>query len=96
MPAALRQAADKVVAQAKWTEATKESDDGETVYGLNGTDARGREVSLTLMSDGQVKIVVTVLSVTDLPKSVVDVLRTLTQEQSGPRRARPSRRADHL
>jgi hypothetical protein len=77
LPAVVRQAADKTVPEARWTEATKETKDGKTTYELNGADAKGRETHVTLTSDGQVEVVETVLSVTDLPKLVVDVLKTL-------------------
>jgi hypothetical protein len=79
LPAVVRQAADKTVPEAKWTEATTETEDGKTTYELNGADAKGREVNVTLTADGQVEIVETILSVTDLPKFVVDVLKTLSQ-----------------
>ncbi|MGO9470458.1 MAG: hypothetical protein ACLQVF_40720 [Isosphaeraceae bacterium] len=77
VPAAVRQAADKTVPQASWTEAAKEIDEEVTTYHLNGADAKGREVNITLNADGQVELFETVLSVTDLPDKVVEVLRTL-------------------
>jgi hypothetical protein len=79
VPASVRAAADKTVPQAKWMEATKETDDDETTYHLNGADAKGREVNITLTAQGEVEVFETVLSVTDLPANVVEVLRTLTQ-----------------
>jgi hypothetical protein len=79
VPAAVRQAADDRVPQAKWTEATKHTDDDETAYELNGADVKGREVHITLTAIGQVEAVETVLSVTDLPPNIVEVLRTLPQ-----------------
>ena len=79
LPAAVRQAADKTVPEAKWTEATKDTEDGDTTYELSGADSKGREMNVTLKADGQVEVVETVLSVTDLPKLVVDVLKTLPQ-----------------
>jgi hypothetical protein len=79
VPASVRQAADKTVPQAKWIEATKHTDDDETAYQLNGADAKGREVNITLTADGQVEVFETVLSVTDLPTNFVEVLRTLPQ-----------------
>jgi len=77
VPAAVRESADKAIPGAKWAEATKETDGGETTYTLNGADTKGREVNVSLNKDGQVELVETVLSVTDLPKIVVDVLKTL-------------------
>jgi hypothetical protein len=79
VPAVVRQSADKTVPHAEWTEATKETDDDEATYQLTGADAKGREVHLTLTADGQVEVFETVLSVTDLPAAVVEVLRTLPQ-----------------
>jgi hypothetical protein len=79
VPAAVRAAADKTVPQAKWMEATKETDEDETTYHLNGADAKGREVNITLTALGAVEVFETVLSVTDLPANVVEVLRTLPQ-----------------
>ena len=79
VPAVVRESADKAIPGAKWAEATKEFDDGETTYTLNGADTKGREVNVSLSKDGQVELVETVLSVTDLPKMVVDILKTLPQ-----------------
>jgi hypothetical protein len=79
VPAAVRASADKTVPNARWEKATKETDDDETTYHLNGADAKGREVNVTLKADGQVEVFETVLSVTDLPGNVVEVLRTLPQ-----------------
>jgi len=79
VPVAVRQSADKTVPQGKWMEATKEIDEEETTYHLNGADAKGREVNITLTADGQVELFETVLSVTDLPANIVEVLRTLPQ-----------------
>lgn len=79
VPASVREAADKTVPQAKWMEATKQTDDEDITYELSGADAKGREVHVTLSAEGQVEVVETVLSVTDLPTNVVEVLRTLPQ-----------------
>ncbi len=79
VPTVVRESADKAIPGAKWAEATKETDGGETTYTLNGADIKGREVNVSLNKDGQVELVETVLSVTDLPKIVVDVLKTLPQ-----------------
>ncbi len=76
VPASVREAALVVVPEAKWTDASKETDDDEISYRLTGADAKGREVHITLTSDGEVKTFETVLSVTDLPTNVVEVLRT--------------------
>ena len=79
VPAVVRECADKAKPGAKWTEATKESDEGDITYTLNGADSKGREVNVTLSEDGQVEVVETVLSVTDLPTAVVDILKSLPQ-----------------
>jgi hypothetical protein len=79
LPAVVRESAEKAIPGAKWTEATRETDQDELSYQLSGADANGREVNVELSADGQIEVVETVLSVTDLPKIVVDVLKTLPQ-----------------
>lgn len=79
VPASVQGAADSTVPQAKWLKASKEVDDDETTYHLNGSDAKGREVDITLTAEGQVESFETVLSVTDLPSKLVEVLKTLPQ-----------------
>jgi len=79
LPELVRQAADQAVPQAKWAKATKETEDGDTTYELKGSDAKGREVTITLSSAGRVQVITTVLTVTDLPKLVTDVLKSLPQ-----------------
>lgn len=79
VPASVHKAADEAVSRAEWMKATRETDDEETTYHLYGADAKGREVNITLTDEGEVDVLETVLSVTDLPARIVEVLRTLPQ-----------------
>jgi hypothetical protein len=57
VPAAVRKAADKAAPKATWTGATKETDEGKTIYSLSGTIPVGgedREVAVDVTAEGKV------------------------------------------
>ncbi len=55
VPAAVRQAADKALPGAKWTEAVKETEDDGAVYRLEGTNPRGHEAQVEISAEGKVQ-----------------------------------------
>src|SRR6185503_9465021 len=60
VPQEIRTAADKAVPNAKWSSATKESDeDKNSWYDLEGEDAKGRYVCVSVYTDGTVDEVCT-------------------------------------
>jgi hypothetical protein len=66
LPAVVRQAADKAVGGAKWTEAIREAEEGGATYRLKGSDAKGGKVEVTLSAEGKVKAVETLSGPGDL------------------------------
>lgn len=76
VPAVVRKAADKAVPKAKWESASKETEDKkEYWYELEGKDAKGRYVHVTVLSDGTVDEVSTEIEFKDAPKVVKDALK---------------------
>ena len=76
LPPAVRKAADKAVPKAKWESATKETEDKkEFWYELEGKDAKGRYVHVTVSTDGTVDEVSTEIDYKDAPKVVKDALK---------------------
>jgi hypothetical protein len=73
LPVMVRQAAEKAVAGAKWTEAVSEAEDDGTTYRLKGTDAKNGKVEVTLSAEGKVKVVETVSSLHDLKELPIEV-----------------------
>jgi uncharacterized protein YxeA len=74
VPAKVRAAAEKAVPKAKWTDFSKESEDGEMWFELEGTDAQKRYVYVTVTAEGVVGEVMTEVKAKDLPKAVVAAL----------------------
>ena len=75
LPAAVKQAAARAVPGARWTEATRETEEGKTVYQVDGTDARGREVSVEVAPDGRVLSVGVEVELAQVPKVVLAALK---------------------
>ncbi len=76
VPAVVRKAADKAVPKAKWESATKETEDKkEFWYELEGKDAKGRYVHVTVSTDGTVDEVSTEIEFKDAAKVVKDALK---------------------
>ena len=75
VPAVVRAAADKAVPEAKWASASKETeDDKEFWYELEGKDAKGRNVHVSISEGGKVDEVSTEIASKDAPKVVTDAL----------------------
>ena len=73
VPREIRTAADQAVPNAKWASATKETDeDKNSWYDLEGEDAKGRYVCVSVYTDGTVDEVCTEVKAADVPKVVSD------------------------
>ena len=83
LPVAVRQAAEKAVAGARWTEAISETEDDGTTYRVKGHDAKGCKVEVTLSAEGKVKAVETVASLKDLNDLSVEVRKAAEQSAPG-------------
>lgn len=75
VPAKARAAADKAVPKAKWTDASKEKDGDEVWYDLEGTDAKGRYVCVSVYPDGNVDEVTTEVQRGDVPEPVLTAVK---------------------
>jgi hypothetical protein len=70
VPAAVKAAAVKAVPKAKWEAAAS-----ETIYVLEGKNAKGRSVEVTITEDGDVEDVSTELPVKEVPEPVLSALK---------------------
>ena len=70
VPAEVKKAADKAVPGGKW-----ESASSETIYELEGKDAKGRAVVVEVTDEGEVEDVSTELAIKDVPEVVVSALK---------------------
>ena len=75
VPEAVKKAADKAVPNVKWTSASKENEDGQVVYELEGTDDEGRVVSVEVTAKGKVLEVEKQIDVAKIPKAVQNALK---------------------
>lgn len=75
LPAKVRKAADAAVPGAKWEEAHKDTEEGVVIYELDGTNARGRDVTVMVTAEGKVTEVETELPLTEVPQLVRDALK---------------------
>lgn len=74
VPAVVRQAAAKAVPGGTFTKASKETEEGKTLYELEGKNAQGREVSVGISADAVLLEVETVIPAAEVPKVVTDAL----------------------
>jgi hypothetical protein len=75
VPVKARRAAARVVPGARWTDASKDVDEGELIYELEGVDARGRQVAVEVTPEGQIQSISVEISWQSVPKVVLDALR---------------------
>lgn len=75
VPAKVMMAANKAVPKAKWMEATTSEEDGKVYYNLDGTDAKGRAVTVEVTAEGKVTEVVTEITEKEVPMVVMKALR---------------------
>lgn len=74
VPPAVRQGADKAVPGAKWMKAFQSTEEDETLFGLIGRDAKGREIEVELTPAGRVLEIETGMPMNDVPKPILDVV----------------------
>jgi hypothetical protein len=70
VPPTVKKAAEKAVPGGKW-----ESASSETIYELEGKDAKGRAVVVEVSDDGEVNEVSTELPVKEVPDAVLSALK---------------------
>lgn len=75
LPPKVRAAADKAVPGAKWTGASKDEDGGEVTYSLEGTDSKGRDVTVEVSAAGEVEEVMTEIPLAEVPATVMAALK---------------------
>ncbi|MGL4551461.1 MAG: hypothetical protein ACRC33_09765 [Gemmataceae bacterium] len=75
LPAKVTDGVAKEVAGAKWTEATRYTDDGEVWFSLEGTDGKGRDVWAEVSADGDVAEVQTEVGADGAPAAVRDAVK---------------------
>lgn len=75
LPAAVRSAADKAIANVHWSEASKETEDGKTTYEIDGDDADDHDVTVRVMADGKVVSIEQEISTPQFPEKAISVLK---------------------
>jgi len=75
VPAVVRQAAEKAAPGVKFTQATKETEEGKTTYSLEGKNAQNRDVTVEVTPDGKVLEVETEIEMNEVPKIVSSALK---------------------
>lgn len=84
LPVVVRQAADKAVSDAKWTEASsEENDDEKTTYRLKGVNAKGCKVQVRLSAEGKVEAVEILLGLDELKELPVAVRKAADKASPG-------------
>jgi hypothetical protein len=82
LPAEVRQAVEKAAAGVNWTGALKVTEDDNVKFRVTGTDARARNVEVTLSAEGKVDAVETRARLDDLKDLPAEVRKAA--EQSAP------------
>ena len=77
VPDAVREAAQRAAPDTRWVKATKETDDDETSYVVKGASAKNLKVSVSINGDGSVEEVESALSLSELPKDVAHIVKSL-------------------
>jgi hypothetical protein len=72
LPAVVKKSVDKLDLGVKWTEASKDTEDGDTTYAVIGKSKDGREVSVELSEKGKVIEIDIELPLKLVPKKVTD------------------------
>ena len=75
LPEIVRKAADKAVPNAKWNKAVKDTDGKDIWYDIEGMDAKGRNVWVTVESNGDIEEIETEIKPQEAPKIVLAALR---------------------
>ena len=75
LPEIVRKAADKAAPNTKWNKAVKDTDGKDTWYDIEGIDAKGRNVCVTVEPNGDIEEIETEIKPQDTPKIVLAALR---------------------
>ncbi len=75
LPEIIRNAADKVIPNAKWNKAVKDTDGKDTWYDISGIDAKGRKICVTVEPNGDIDEIETEIKSQNTPKSVMAALK---------------------
>lgn len=75
VPPEVRKAADVAVPKAMWETAYRHEEGKRIVYELCGEDESGRDVAVTILSDGKVEMVETEIAPEDVPEVVQAALK---------------------
>jgi hypothetical protein len=75
VPAKVRKGADSAAPKVKWEAAYRTKEDGHTHYELEGSDAKGREVVVTLTEEGELVEIETEIPLRDVPDVVRDAIK---------------------
>jgi hypothetical protein len=71
VPPAAKSAADKAAPGAKWSDAYQETEDGQTVYELEGENADERDVMVEVSADGKVLSIELEIPLSEVPAAVM-------------------------
>jgi hypothetical protein len=74
VPSVVRKAADKAVPKAKWIMALRIKDEDGEIYMLEGTNSKGRDVTIEVTSEGEVEKIETEITLKEVPKVVLRAL----------------------
>ena len=75
VPAVVKKAAERAAPGVKWTRATRETENGQTIYELSGTDAEKIEIEVEVTAAGKVIEVETEVQLSEIPKAVIAAAR---------------------
>ena len=75
LPEIIRNAADKVIPNAKWNKVVKDTDGKDSWYEVSGMDAKGRKICVTVEPNGDIEEIETEIKSQNTPKSVMTALR---------------------
>ena len=75
LPEIIRNAADKVIPNAKWNKAVKDTDGKDTWYDISGIDAKGRKICVTVEPNGDIDEIETEIKAQNTSKSVMAALK---------------------
>lgn len=75
VPATVKEAADKAVPGVTWHHASKETEEGKTIYELTGKYTHGRAVEVEVTPKGEVIEVETAIPLREVPKVALDAFK---------------------
>ena len=75
VPAAVKKAAHTAAPGVTWHHASKETEEGKTIYELTGKDAKGRKVEVKATPEGEVMEVETAIPLSEVPEVALDAFK---------------------